>query len=78
MTPEIINTPKGPPNLPRIGMRQSNTFLHALANVPVSVSEEKGTQMESEDGEKDWKAATDPTIEGKVHDEEDMEDKEQQ
>ena len=28
MTPEIIDTPKGPPDLPRIGTRQSNT-LHA-------------------------------------------------
>ncbi len=32
--------------------------------------------MESEDEEKDSKAATDPTIEGKVHDEEDVDDKE--
>ena len=28
MTPEIIDTPEGPPDLPRIGTRQSNT-LHA-------------------------------------------------
>ena len=74
MTPEFIDTPKGPPDLPSIGTRQSNT-LGTLANVPVSVSEDEGNQMESEDKEKDWKAATDPTIEGKVHDEEDMEDK---
>jgi hypothetical protein len=64
MTPEIIDTPEGPPDLPRIGTRQWNT-LHTLANVPVSVSEEKETQMESEDEEKDSKAATDPTIERK-------------
>jgi hypothetical protein len=81
MTPEIIDTPEGPPDLPRIGTRQLNT-LHALANVPVSVSEEEEAQMESEDKEKDSKVATDPTIEGKVHcvsppvDEEDIDDKE--
>jgi hypothetical protein len=44
MTPEIIDTPEGPTDLPSIGTRQSNT-LHALANVPVSISEEE-TQME--------------------------------
>jgi hypothetical protein len=89
MTPEIIiDTPEGPPDLPRNGTRQLNT-LRTLANVPVSVSEEEGTQMESEDEEKDSKPATDPTIEGKVskpatdptiegkvHDMEDMDDKE--
>jgi hypothetical protein len=57
MTTEIIDTLEGPPDLPHIGMRQSNT-LHALANVPVSVSGEEEAQMESEDEEKDLKAAT--------------------
>jgi hypothetical protein len=38
MLPDIIiDTPEGAPHLPCIGTRQSNT-LHALANVPVSVS----------------------------------------
>ena len=36
MTPEIIDTPEGPPDLPRIGTRQSNT-LHALAQVTHSL-----------------------------------------
>ena len=36
MTPEIINTPKGPPDLPHIRTMQSNT-LHALARVTHSL-----------------------------------------